>query len=373
MQLRDLSTTIYGCFRADGRISMDVYANSVHAALSEQGVDSNLFTPEHRLERWDDSRIVMRYLRYISYARQVKRVQAGSDIHHVADHGYAHLLPSLPKALRAITVHDLIPYLTWKGEIPISGGAYVSAVAKPRLNLYSLKFIKDFDRIIAVSESTAADIQTVLSISRSKISVVPPIIADYFQPQSSVDADAYRRRLTSSESTKLVLITGREYYKNHATALRVVKRLIEEGHNIKLLRCGLHDSAFNELVAAHGMVDYTESIFVPRHEELPLLYAAVDCLLFPSWYEGFGMPVAEALACGTCVVSSDSASLPEVGGTLSMRSAAGDLEGLASQLEQCLFDPALQQRVSSNGPQWVEQFRAHSVARQLQDIYDGGS
>lgn len=350
---------------------MEVYASEIRRALSERGVETELFTPKHWLERKADSRLVMRYLRYWAYRAQLSkrapaRQESVASVQHVIDHGYAHVHAGLPMGVQAVTVHDLIPFLTWRGRIP---GAEKKA-RKPRLNIHSLNHVRRFDRVITVSNSSANDIHRELSIPRQQISVVPPIIGDHFQPQDLNEVADYRQRLSAENDTKLVLLSGREYYKNHGTSLQVIKQLLAQGHKIKIIRIGQSDREFIRLVERHGLKEQTESVFIRAHTELPLLYSAADCLLFPSWYEGFGMPVAEALACGTCVVSSDTASLPEVGGPLALRSAPDDVAGLARQLELCLFDSAHQRRVSQHGEQWVQQFRAPALVDRLLQAYN---
>ena len=95
---------------------------------------------------------------------------------------------------------------------------------------------------------------------------------------------------------------------------------------------------------------------------------SVDCLLFPSIYEGFGYPVVEALACSTPVICSQAASLPEVGGELAMYYASDDSIGMAAAIRQ-LLRGEIDQDLAVKGPRWVEQFRAPHVAKQLFEHY----
>lgn len=344
---------------------MDIYARELQHALHAKGIDADLYVPKHALERWRNSKLVMRYLRYWAYRKLIKGQGGAAQVHHVADHGYAHLHTNLSRGISAVTVHDLIPYLTWVKQIPSEG-----KIRKPRLNIYSLKYIQRFDRVITVSQNSANDIHRILSIPRHQISVVPPIIGAHFKLQNAEAVSKYRQQFTQCPETKLVLFTGREYYKNHRTGFQVVKQLLRGGHKVKIIRAGIPDAQFIQQAVKFGLESHVESIFLTQHTELPLLYAAVDCLLFPSWYEGFGMPVVEALACGTCVVSSDAGSLSEVGGDLALTSRPDDIDNLAQQLEFCLFDRSHQQAVRENSEQWVQQFRADAVSPRLIEAYN---
>ena len=111
-------------------------------------------------------------------------------------------------------------------------------------------------------------------------------------------------------------------------------------------------------------------IFFKDEIELATLYNVVDCLLFPSLYEGFGMPVAEALSCGTPVIISNKASLPEVGGGYAIEHDCFDVEGISKSVNQLLTDKSMAQRVYEQAPQWCEQFRAPNISRLLKQAYN---
>lgn len=358
------SVSLYGCFRADNRISMNIYAAQLQRALASNCDPLYCITPEHTLERFSNSKAVMRFLRYWYYPRVIRQKPKLTGVHHVIDHGYAHLYPSLPSGKKVVTAHDLIPLLTWKGIIPSQG-----KVRKPRLNLHSLSFLEKFDTVIAPSVSTANDLQRFLGFHTSKIKVIPPVIADHFQIMPAQQVTQFRRRITSDEETKLILITGREHYKNLVSSIKVVKNLLKNGNKVKLVRTGYLDTYVEELLRDNGISDHVESLFFEDHKDLVLLYNAVDCLLFPSWYEGFGMPVAEALACGTPVVSSNTSSLPEVGGQLALSASPNDIDALTDLVLTCLFDKNHQIQVLQKGPEWVEQFRSSNLISKLHEAY----
>ena len=115
--------------------------------------------------------------------------------------------------------------------------------------------------------------------------------------------------------------------------------------------------------------DYVTELFLDDFSELPLLYNFIDCLMFPSLYEGFGMPIAEALACGTPVVISDRASLPEAGCGLALTVEPNDCESLADALSKSLHDEELIQRVAANGPNKMERFSMQNIAHEFNSFY----
>lgn len=104
-------------------------------------------------------------------------------------------------------------------------------------------------------------------------------------------------------------------------------------------------------------------------EDLPALYSLASVFCFPSWYEGFGLPVLESMACGTPVVASDNSSLPEVVGEAGIMVAAGDTGALTQTLASLLSDEALRASLIAAGFDQARRFTWESAARQLLAAY----
>ncbi|NNC98792.1 MAG: glycosyltransferase family 4 protein [Gammaproteobacteria bacterium] len=365
-----MKVSYYRCFASDQRISMQVYADALMKALDSSCLELRSFQPCSRLEALSSSRLVMRYLRYFRYPRMLSTCNA--DIHHIIDHGYAHLVANLSPGKRCITVHDLIPMLAWKGLLNQGDkkGDIVYQTHKPRLNLYSLSFLSKFDQIIAVSQSTADDLVEYLGLQPQRISVIPPIIDRHFSPVSDQRVDQFAEQHKLRRDIKWIMVSGQEFYKNHLTSLRVLKELdAQSDAKIKLLKTGLPSAHFDTAVAELGLQGLVRQIFVEDQAQLPLLYNLVDCLLFPSLYEGFGMPVIEALACGTPVIISDRGSLPEVAGGLAPAYNPFDIDGLSKAVHSSLFQDDQKLKIAAQAPAWVRQFQADRVAASMQNLY----
>lgn len=365
--MKPLSVCHYRCFASDKRTSMDIYANSLAAAIdNSSSVERRTFQPNSGLEKYSDSRIIMRYLRYWHYPRSVPNIYA--DIHHVLDHGYAHLLPRFRQGKTCATVHDLIPMLSWKGKITPAERA--QTVSRPWLNLKSLSFLNGFDRLVAISSSTKADMVEHLQIPADKIDVIPPVIDAIFDIPKSESVKAFALKYKLDQNAKWVMVSGREFYKNHLTCLRVLQELVAQNDaQVRLIKTGLPSPEFNQAVASLNLEPLVKTLYLEDLDELPLLYAFIDCLLFPSLYEGFGMPVAEALACGTPAVISNRGALPEVGGKLAVQCDPFDVEGLTAAVYSALYDPVIADLASGQGPAWIKQFRAPVVANKMVKFY----
>jgi glycosyltransferase involved in cell wall biosynthesis len=371
-----INAQLLRCFHSDARISMEVYADALNDALTRCGVTVSEFRPTSGLERWSQSRIVMRYLRYVSYPRLVGRqVTTGLGIQHVTDHGYAHLHPRLSAPITVCTVHDLIPLLSWKGvietELAPDGQPLESSTErrKPVLNLHSLGFLNRYDHLITISERSAADVVQYLGIDRQKISVIPPVIDDKFVPQHASEVDRVRAKYGLSGDRKWIMVSGSEYYKNHRNSLLAIAKLAQRTQQkIGILKGGWVTPEFARLVDELGLSGQTISVHIDG-ADLPAVYSAVDCLCFPSLYEGFGMPVAEAAACGTPVVISNRGALNELGLGLFTNIDPFDTQAISLELEKALFDSSYRATINDGGPKAVERFRANSVGQQCVDVY----
>jgi len=366
----NMNIRLYRCFKSDRRISMEVYADTLKDCLETFDYQIDEFIPSSPLERFSKSQLVMRFLRYQHYNSVVKKQQFSDvDIHHVTDHGYAHLLPALGAGKHVVSAHDIIPFLTWKNRL---GSADLAGVKsrKPALNIYSLNFLNRFDRIITISQSTANDLAHYFNVPETKISVIPPVLDNKFRLRDSQEIDGFRKKYGLSKSSKWVMLSGREYYKNHRTALKVFKEVKRQvDFDITLVKSGLPSPEFEADVKTFDLEDSVKYLYLTDHDELPLLYGAVDVLFFPSLYEGFGMPVAEALACGTPVVSSNRASLPEAGGKVSIQCDVDDDNGFVVALVKSLSCYGMIEKLRDEGPKWTRQFRAEPLGIRLKELY----
>lgn len=361
----------YRCFESDQRVSMQLYADYILEAFSHRPLNIRGYQPSSQLELFSANRLVMRYLRYVHYPRAVSKIKLGADIHHIVDHGYAHLLPRLGEGKKVISVHDLIPMLHWRGLLGVQGSDG-ARIRKPLLNLHSLSYLSGFDQIIASSENTAADLVNHLGLQSENIKVVFPIIGAQFDIADTQLVTEFVNEYGLETDCKWLLISGREFYKNHQTCLKVLKALTRQTNfKVKMIKTGVVSEEFDRSVKKFGLEGLVRSVYLKDRKQLALLYNFVDCLLFPSIYEGFGMPVAEALACGTPVVSSDRGSLPEVGGDLAIRLNPYDVHGLSKAVYQLISDKNAKRSMRNQGPDWVAQFRPATIANQLERIYHG--
>jgi glycosyltransferase involved in cell wall biosynthesis len=266
-----------------------------------------------------------------------------------------------------ITVHDLIRYLDLKG--------YETYIHRPnhRDKFYlrlDCKGIKKATRIIAISEATKKDLRHHLGIPDEQISVV----------YLGVDYQTFRPPLQTSEPEHpYILFVGSEHpRKNLPTLFRAFKRLKEQPRfkNLKLVKVGKAGgperdfrretvSIMNSLNLNQEVV-FTEAV---SEKDLVAYYRGAECFVFPSLYEGFGLPPLEAMACGCPVISSDSTSLPEVVGEAAIKVSPHDIEGLAGALEKILTDRELREDLIAKGAIQAARFSWEQTAEKTLEIY----
>lgn len=361
--------TLFRDFIEDGRTSMEVYADGLTKSLSEN-VGNRFYITEYvphtsrPLGRLPDE-FRMRAERYLSYPLQAKRNQG--SVNHIIDHAYGHLLRWIDPTRSIVSVHDLIPILAYNNKIP--GMSYPNL---PLLFKFSMASLKKARFITAVSNSTKNDLVTYCGLAENRINVIHNGIWEGF----SSFTDTERRRVRKSfgflgEEAHVILITGSLKYKNHDTSFSIIEIL--QQRTIKPVQLVILKDAANELevdVTKYRLNEPPIIVSGLNKERLVDLYNAVDCLLFPSLYEGFGWPPLEAMACGTPVVASNVASLPEIIGDAGIMESPHEPGKLAEAVLQFLEDKKFSNEYVQRGLIRVEQFSWKRCADAFVKLYD---
>ena len=228
-----------------------------------------------------------------------------------------------------ITIHDLAIYRNagwFPGRQPLSIRFIV-----PRSVLRA-------DVVITVSENTAKDVVDIFGVPRSRIEVIPHGVAPSFAPMSSQDLAAARARLKLPE--RFILFVGTiEPRKNLGTLLEAWAMMRDRPDLVVVGAWGWNYEAIREQMARLGSgFHHVEGLDPP---ELPAVYNLARVLAHPAWYEGFGLPPLEAMACGTPVVVSDRSSLPEVVADAGLIVPAAEPNEWRKALERVINDTEL--------------------------------
>jgi glycosyltransferase involved in cell wall biosynthesis len=229
------------------------------------------------------------------------------------------------------------------------------------------------DCIIAISESTAKDIARILQIPRERIVSVPLGVGEAYRPvrnerQLSEVCGHYRL-----EPHKYILYVGvLEPRKNIPRLLDAYASLREIGLRQPLAIVGRRGWRCEDLFRAIAALGLEEQVvftgYVPE-QHLPVLYSAARAFVYPSLYEGFGLPVLEAMACGTPVVTSCASSMPEVVGDAGVLINPERHEDIAAGIRRVLEDPDLECWLREAGPARAALFTWERTASQTIEVY----
>ncbi|MGC1816969.1 MAG: glycosyltransferase family 1 protein, partial [Casimicrobiaceae bacterium] len=245
----------------------------------------------------------------------------GADVLHVSSVFEAWAAPGahvdariadVPGVLRSATLYDLIPLLFADAYLaPASRADYIA----------TLGVFQQIDLILAISESARRDAIAKLDILPERIVNVGAAVSGAFRRLESIDAGASRETLRRHGlRSRFVLYTGAaDPRKNVDFLLRAYAALPAQLRaEVQLaIVSGLHDAerqALAQRAAALGIENDVALIGYVPDEDLNLLYNACDLFVLPSLYEGFGLPLLEAMTCGACVIASNASSLPEIVG-----------------------------------------------------------
>jgi glycosyltransferase involved in cell wall biosynthesis len=206
------------------------------------------------------------------------------------------------------------------------------------------------------------------------VEVVYPGVGQAFRVIEDQHHLAMVRELCGLDRPFILNVGTLEPRKNLATLLDAYAALRRRGLEHRLVIAGgrgwLYDGVFRR-VEELSLEDDVLFLGYVAEEHLPALYCLADLLVFPSLYEGFGLPPLEAMACGTPVITSNSSSLPEVVGEAGLMVPAQDPEALAETIAMVLADPGLREDLVRKGLSRASEFTWQAAGEKLLAIYQG--
>ncbi len=285
------------------------------------------------------------------------------DVLHVPS--YRRMLWTRPCALVA-TIHDLAPFHV-SGKYDWKRTFYGRIVAK--------QLAKRQHEIIAISENTAEDVQRFFGISREKISVVHNgLDHERFFPSSKSDAKRIIFEQHRIAAPFFLYLARLEHPgKNHVRLIDAFNRFkAETKSNWQLVFGGSDWHGAEEIHKAIQISPFAHEIrslgFVPD-SDLPNLYQAADIFVYPSLYEGFGMPPTEAMACGCPVISSNRGSLGEVVGNAAQIIDPENVDDLKNQMKKLSADSGAREKLHDAGLDRAKFFHWKKSAEETLTVY----
>ncbi len=289
----------------------------------------------------------------------VELVTGRIDLFHSPDF----VLPPVWRARTALTVHDLSFLRLPECSSPHLLAYLMSAVPRS---------IARADVLLADSESTRRDLIELLDVPEDRVFVVYAGVEGRFRPDPAPD-DAARRERHALRRPYILGVGTLQPRKNYARLIRAFHILVQEHgvpHDLVIAggRGWLYDDVF-AAIAELGLEERVRVLGFVDDNDLPALYRGADVFAFPSLYEGFGIPVLEAMGCGTPVVTSNVSSLPEVAGDAALQIPPDDVDALADALWRSIGDTALRESHRTRGFERVARFTWRRAAEDLIGIY----
>ncbi|MHB1357546.1 MAG: glycosyltransferase family 4 protein [Anaerolineae bacterium] len=278
-------------------------------------------------------------------------------------HATEHLLFPLAHVPTVLTVHDLVFHRYPQYH--------------KRFNYFYLRtamplFCRRATSIIAVSQSTRNDLVRYYHIPVSKITVIPEAAATMFCPQPSHTIQQVRQHYGLPERYLLTVGTI-EPRKNLARLLEACTPLFKANLIDSLVIVGKEGWLYDDLlrqIAGHQYHERVQRLGFVAEADLPAIYGGAMITVQPSLYEGFGLPVLEAMACGSPVCASRVSSLPEVGGDAAHYFDPLSVEEMTECLRQVLQDQALQSEMHSQSLQRAAEFSWNQTALKTLAVYN---
>lgn len=358
----------------NGRAGLGRYATALAAALIEQHPDQirlfGNFTAEGRplpelaaaplravrmgYKPWRMAVWLGQILRF-----NFERLIGPADVYHATEH----LLIPLRHTPTILTVHDLI-YRLFPQHHKKLNYWYLNA-AMPL-------FVRRADHIIAVSHSTRRDLIQHYDVPDEKITVVHEAAAPTFVPQPPDQVERVRRQYSLPDRYLLAVGTI-EPRKNYARLVEALASLRRDDPDLRLVIAGPDGwltEGFYQAIERHGQADAVIRPGWVADDDLPALMAGATALAQPSIYEGFGLPVLEAMAVGTPVACSHTSSLSEIAGDAALTFDPEDGEALTAMLRRLLNNAVLRDELREKGRQRAAGFSWERAARETWTVYE---
>lgn len=276
-------------------------------------------------------------------------------------------LPLAFAGLRVLTVHDLVP-LHLPETVPWKHRLFFRLFTGPAL--------RAADQVVAVSEHTRRDLISAFRLAPSAIEVVPNWVNETFRPPSrGADGDAPERAAARRglRTPYFIFVGVREPKKNLDRLLDAFAQLVRARPGSCQLAIvgpsGWHTEALGERIHALGLDGHVRLTGRVAEADLVELMQDARALVFPSLTEGFGLPVLEAMACGTAVIASRAGALPEVGGDAAVYVDPLSTTDIAAALERLLGSPDLARELGARGVERATRWSEAAAAQRWVDLY----
>lgn len=276
-------------------------------------------------------------------------------------HAPVNVAPALAHRPVVVTVHDLA-FLRFPEQYPRFKQRYLSLMTRHS--------VRHAARVIAVSNSTRNDLVHYYGVSSERVSVVPNGVDPTLRPIDGNEIAEFRRARSLPE--QFILFLGTLQPRKNLIALLRAWSKLDPSERLPLVVVGSQGWMYEPIYGeARALGVAGEVVFKGFAEpsELAGWYSAATIFVYPSLYEGFGLPVLEAMRCGTPVIASNVSSLPEVAGDAALLVDPTDVGALSDAIERLTLDSELRADLARRGLEWSGRFSWARTARETANVY----
>ncbi|QYY36327.1 glycosyltransferase family 1 protein [Ruficoccus sp. ZRK36] len=373
MMKSPLNLALIANYPPDGQYSMQRFADLLEGGMRELGVNVTRIEPKRilggkgALSKWRG--YVDKFVLFPRHARhELQQLASIGDkvIVHICDHSNAPYLQLCEGLPTLITCHDVMAIKSGLGLVPQNP----TRLSGRLLQKWIFRHLKDAPFTACVSEKTRHDLQTLSGLPDERLTVIPNALPFPFSPVPTDEAE----RLTPDTKGPFYLHVGSNaWYKNRVGAFALYRALLRSQPEARMVFVGPPDPALRQAIDKHFLRARVSFLTGLSNEQLAALYSRAECLLFPSWEEGFGWPIAEAQACGCPVAILDRPPMSEVGGSaaISLPGPSTNPKKTDEWAQRCapLILDALKRReeLKTNG---IEQVRKYTPTRMIHAYHE---
>jgi len=305
--------------------------------------------------RWPTERRLARIL-WEQVAWPILAERQGVDLLH----GMAFVTPLVSPCPTIVTVYDL-SFVHFPDRFPALQRLYLTSLSR--------RSCRQALRVITISESAREDLVRYFNVPLERIDVVRPGVDEHFRPLPTTDIESFRQR--ESLPNQFIFHVGTLQPRKNILVL--LEAMARRGRpDLPLVLVGGKGWLFEEIfhrVEVLGLQDSVHFTGYVRDEDLPYWYNAASLLVFPSIYEGFGMPVVEAMACGTPVIAARTSSIPEATGGAAILFDPQNADELADRIAAVMNEAELSDKMKEEGLIQAQKFSWEQAGKETAIVY----
>lgn len=281
------------------------------------------------------------------------------DIYHGLSHELPHFIPSHIR--RVVTIHDLVAF-----RYPKYLGTMEAAMHRMKMR-HSCDIA---DVVVAISEQTKRDIMEYMLVPESKIRVLYQSCDEIFWDPVTPEQIASVRDTYRLPDNYILSVGTVEERKNQMNLVEALAQMSDDVHLVIVGRArGSYGDNLKRLISARGLNNRVHWLHNVEFSDFPALYAGSKAVAYVSRFEGFGIPILEAMCSGAVVLTSNCSSMPEVGGDAVLYADPERPDDIARQLTILLTDEALRTDLLSRSKERVKQFTQEKISHDFYQLY----